>query len=318
LGIFVPVSQQQSHHNRNRMPERALHYIQEFARIPSFSSWEEVCHPWLLDVARNHLQAEVFRPEGNSLILQIPGRGAGTGSGNSIPSGIDTVTIALAAHIDKINHFGEHPPDRLPVITDGVQITGQMDDAAGVGICLALAEWAAKNPQPVTLLLLLSEMEESMGLREHPQLLRDGGAGLHHGLGAERIARFLTENDLLPEVIMTIDTTPLFRGEPGVALYPAHWEFTGREPGGQERARTEAVSDMLMEIDPAMKRANNTNDYLVYGRDLGLLNGGIPSLAIEPAIFPYHQKDEKVFISDIERVLHTLKAFIGQFGGLTG
>jgi len=283
------------------MLQKTVQYIMETARIPGFSSFEEVYHPYLLGKFGTWQGIELFRPPGNSLIVKIPGN-----NGHS---------LAISSHIDKINHFGENPPGKLPVSTDGDQITGQMDDAAGVGLCLALGEWMT-GVRTCTLYILLTEMEEGMGLREHPHLMKNGGRDLYHGLGAERVSRFLIEHDMLPEAVITLDTTPLFKGEPGVALYTGHWEFTEKHPGPGERDRTGRLRDMLMRIDPHMRPANNTNDYLTYGRELGSLNGGIPSVAIEPAIFPYHQKDERVYIRDIDRVLKTVQAFLESFKGL--
>ncbi|MFU8859338.1 MAG: hypothetical protein ACNA8K_02840 [Cyclonatronaceae bacterium] len=283
------------------MLHQTLQYIQDIARIPGFSSFEEVYHPHLLGLFGKWDGIELYRPPGNSLIVKIPGEGSHA--------------VAISSHIDKINHFGENPPAQLPVSTDGEQITGQMDDAAGVGLCLALGEWMARA-RTCTLYILLTEMEEGMGLREHPWLMKNGGRDLHHGLGAERVSRFLIENNMLPEAVLTLDTTPLFRGEPGVALYTGHWEFTEKQPDKGERDRTDRLKEFLMAIDPDMRLANNTNDYLTYGRELGSLKGGIPSVAIEPAIFPYHQKNERVFIRDVNRVLQTVQTFLGSYKGL--
>ncbi|MCA1802805.1 MAG: hypothetical protein LC662_10135 [Rhodothermaceae bacterium] len=282
------------------MLQKTVQYIQDIARIPGFSSFEEIYHPHLLEIFGKWDGIELHHPPGNSLIVRIPGE-----SGHS---------VAISSHIDKINHFGENPPKQLPVSTGGDQITGQMDDAAGVGLCLALGEWMTRV-RTCSLYILLTEMEEGMGLREHPHLMKKGGKDLHHGLGAERVSRFLIDKNMLPEAVITLDTTPLFRGAPGVSLYSGHWEFTEKQPGQGERDRTGRLRDMLMKIDPDMLPANNTNDYLTYGRELGSLNGGIPSVAVEPAIFPYHQKNERVFIGDIDRVLKTMQTFLGSYKG---
>lgn len=279
---------------------KTIQYIQEIAEMPGFSSYEEAYHPALMDIFTSWEGARVYHPEGNSLIVHIPG--------------VNGHRIAISAHLDKINHFGENPPNRLTVQTDGQQITGQLDDAAGVGLCLALGEWMS-SARSCDLWILLTEMEESMGLREHPHLLKNRGKGLWHGMGAARVSHFLIDRNLLPEAVITFDTTPLLKGRPGVAIYSGHWDYTGRMPSAGELKRTGELTDRLLGTDPAMLRSNNTNDYLVFGRELGSLNGGIPSVAIEPAIWPYHRKNEKIFVSDIVRILRTMQKFLGSFDG---
>ncbi|MDG5766832.1 hypothetical protein QA596_05080 [Balneolales bacterium ANBcel1] len=278
-----------------------LSILRDVAVVPSFSSYENLLHP----VVKKNLSAvkgaEIVHVPDNNLVALIPGQP-------------DRQPVALAAHLDKINHFGESPPETLPFTVDDDRVTGQMDNSVGLALAMALAgESAVRNFPP--LILLFSEMEESYGLKHHPHLLREGGAGLHHGIGAERIARHLIETGQLPECVITIDTTPLFRGDRGVALYSEHWKFTGIKPGEKEKVETVRLRDELLALDPGIMLSNNTNDYLHYGVEFNKNHGhGIPSVAIEPAIHPYHTRDESVFTEDIERAHGILTRFLEKRG----
>ncbi len=283
------------------MIERCLKLIRDTAQIPSFSSFEERIHPYIYSVAEHIEGCETTTVEQRNLILRVPGTAPGR--------------IALTAHLDKINHFGEKPPERLRYERHETYIRGQLDNTVGIGIALTLLETASVKNWP-EILVLLSEMEESTGLREHPELMRNRGEGLHHGMGAERIAQHLIDEELFPAAVITIDTTPLFKGKPGCALYAGHWEFTKTEPTAAERDKTEALTKRLLEADPGLHQANNTNDYLTYGKVLNTETGAatdIPSVAVEPAIHPYHQQNEQVFIADINRVLHLLERFLDAY-----
>ena len=90
--------------------ERALKHIAEVARIPSFSSYEERLHPYIksiFDAIPGVIRVNVT---GNNLIFKIPGKGR--------------QTIALAAHLDKIDHYGSEVPDKLPVTVNSEFIEG--------------------------------------------------------------------------------------------------------------------------------------------------------------------------------------------------
>lgn len=282
--------------------EELISLIRDVAGVPSFSSFEDVIHPCILEKAATIPGVRVHRVPDNNLIIEIPGNEKAK-------------PVALAAHLDKINHFGENPPEILPFRQKTSYLEGQMDDAAGVGICLALALVSRLYDFP-PLLILLSEMEESFGLKKHPHLLKNGGKGLHHGIGAERISKFLTGENKIPSAVITVDTTPIFRGESGVVLYSRHWQFTKTTPTDEETTATEALIRKFLNIDPDLTTSNNTNDYLIYGK---FLNAGavqaVPSIAIEPAIYPYHQKNERVFVDDVERVYTILKSFLIDEGG---
>lgn len=275
----------------------AISLIKDVAAVPSFSGFEERLHPLVRSVAESIPGAVVHVVHERNLVIQVPGD-------PSLP------TVAIAAHLDKINHVGHDTLEPLPIRESMGYLEGQLDDAAGVGIALALAKNPRRHKYP-PLLILLSEMEENWGLKKTPHLLRDNGEGLYHGMGAERIARFLIENNLLPNVCITIDTTPLFGGTPGVALYAAHWEFNKCEVSTGERLKTEALTKKMTEICPDILISNNTNDYLVYGRVFSAEAGRpIACVALEPAIFPYHQTGERVYLRDIKTVVDILDAYL--------
>ncbi len=275
----------------------AISFIKEIAAIPSFSSTEERLHPFVRRVAASIPGAVLHVIHDRNIVIEVPGD-------SSLP------TVAIAAHLDKINHLGEDSLDPLP-IRDGMgYLEGQLDDAAGVGIALAVAANPRKHRYP-PLLILLSEMEESWGLKKTPHLLRDNGEGLYYGMGAERIAKFLIAENKLPNVCITIDTTPLFGGTPGVAMYAAHWEFNKCEVTTGERLKTEALTKRIQEICPDILISNNTNDYLVYGRVFSAEAGRpIACVALEPAIFPYHQMGERVYLRDIKTILDILDRYL--------
>lgn len=266
-----------------------LKIIQEISIVPSFSSYEDRIHELLFRLLEPVPGCEISMVPDHNVVVRVPGNGDGP-------------LVALSAHLDKINHFGQEYPENLPFRHEEDRLTGQLDDSVGLGLCIRLAQLASSHRFP-PLLLLFSEMEESFGLKNHPHLLKNEGEGLTHGMGAVRIARYLRQSGIIPEAVITLDTTPLFKGKPGAALYSGHWEFTGQEPSPKERENTERVKKEFVELDPDLLLSNNTNDYLHYGAELNRdRNAGVASIALEPAIFPYHQKNESVFIADIERV----------------
>lgn len=277
----------------------ALEIISYCASIPSFSSFEEHLHPYIEKLVGRVPGAEMQIIPHNNLLIKVPGKEG------SRP-------VALCAHLDKINHFGEETPSVLPVDINNEYIEGLLDDATGLGICLSLMLQSKSRTFP-PLYLFLSEMEESYGLKNHPELLKNGGKDLHHGMGAESISRYVIEKEQVPSIIITVDTTPLFKGEPGIALYARHWELNGMEPSDSLITDTMDTVKQMVAIEPGLLVTNNTNDYLVYGKYFNSNpDKPIPSLAIEPAICPYHQKNERVFVKDILRVEQVLISFLGQ------
>lgn len=266
------------------------------AAVPSYSSYEERLHPPLFEILGGCPGATIEVIPENSLYVSIPGSRPET-------------PVALAAHLDKIDHYPDAPAE-LPVAVDGGKIRGAMDDSAGLGIVLAVAVQAARRRFP-PLILLLSEMEESFGFKRHPERLKRGGAGLEPGQGAERLSRHLLATGIIPAAVITLDTTPLFRGSAGRALYCAPWELNEVPASDEMKLATAAIRDRLLTLDPDLRIANNTNDYLTYGAELNRGGGPpIPSLALEPSIAPYHQAGEEVFIDDILRLEELLIRYL--------
>lgn len=278
--------------------EAALNHICETAKIPSFSTYEERIHPYMRSVFRSIPHADEIRVPGKSLIF-------------SVPNAQSNYTVALAAHLDKINHYGNKHPAELPVKVTESHIQGAMDDCAGLGIILSIAEHLDSIGEVPNFLFFFSEMEESKGLKEHPELLRNGGKGYEHGIGAKRISKTCLQNEFIPDEIITVDTTPLFKGESGVALYSKHWELNDLDPNKELKNKTTQAENRFKEIDSKIHLDNNTNDYLHYGYEFNI-NSDKPvvSIALEPAIYPYHQKGEKVYKKDIERVLNILADYL--------
>lgn len=282
--------------------EDAIHHIRETAKIPSFSSYEERLHSYIRGIFKSITASEELPVPGNNLIYKVYKNQSGS-------------TVALAAHLDKINHFGEHPPDVLPVDVTGEYIEGAMDDSTGLGIILSIAQNLHSLETVPNLLFFFSEMEESKGLKEHPHLLKNRGKGYEHGMGAKRISAACLQNGVIPDEIITVDTTPLFKGDSGVALYSKHWELNDLEPKETLIARTAQAIKQFKRIDPDIHLDNNTNDYLHYGYEFNVQAAKpVVSVALEPAIFPYHQKGEKVYKKDINRVLQILKPYLQSFG----
>lgn len=282
------------------MIKRAIHHIRQTAQVPSFSSYEERLHPYVRSVFSSLPETSEINVDGNSLIFKV----------GDDP---DKPTLALAAHLDKINHYGPDFPDKLPVeVIDG-QIEGAMDDCAGLGVIFSIAELAADNDLP-NLLFFFSEMEESKGLKEHPELLKNNGNGYYYGMGAERISMQCKELGLIPLEIITIDTTPLFKGKQGIALYSNHWELNDLDPSKHLIKKTKETVKRFTSIDPQIKLDNNTNDYLHYGKEFNAdTDNDIVSIALEPAIYPYHQKGERVFVDDIKRTLDILLTYLVRY-----
>ena len=279
------------------MIERAIRHIAKTAKVPSFSTYEERLHPYVQNIFRDIPDAKEHDVKGNSLVFQL----------GDHP---DKPIIALAAHLDKINHYGKDFPEKLPVEVSEKFIEGAMDDCAGLGMMLTIAkEW--ENHEWPNVLFFFSEMEESKGLKEHPELLKNNGEGYNYGMGAKRIAKSCLTKELIPSEVITLDTTPLFKGEKGIALYSKHWELNDLDPTQELIEQTEKTVAKFIAIDPEIKIENNTNDYLHYGEEFNKSQEDpVVSVALEPSIYPYHQKGERVFIDDIERALTILDKYL--------
>jgi len=282
-----------------------IELIMQCAAVPSFSTFEDQLHPLIKSIVGTMSIASLEMVPDHNLIITVPG------NRKSPP-------IALAAHLDKINHFGLNFPTPIPVSRDSEGLEGLLDDAVGVGIGLGLMlESQRRNFPP--LLLLLSEVEENISRVPDRRLLRQNSHGLHSGIGARRIAEYLLEQNRVPSLVITPDTTPLFKGQRGLALYSRPWEFGSVSPSEELVAATQAVEKYMQRIHPSIRICNNTNDYVIYGTVLNSASSPpVPSLALEPAIYPYHQTNERVYLSDIETVIGVLRFFLETFPGVLG
>jgi hypothetical protein len=99
-----------------------------------------------------------------------------------------------------------------------------------------------------------------------------------------------------------------------LAIYTDHWEKNGLTPTHGLISATENVYQRFMEIDRGLFKYNNTNDYLAYGLKLNQdPTHPRTSIALEPAIFPYHQPGEEVFLGDIVRLEKCLVKYFGKW-----
>lgn len=273
--------------------------IKKCAEIPSFSTEEHVLHPFIYDFVRENDIGEIEHVHKNNLVVYVPPAGD-PGEKNDLP------LVALTAHLDKINHFGNNDTEKLPVESDDGKLTGQLDDSAGVGICLYTAYLRNEYNFP-PLMLLFSEMEEHGSYIQPDQ-------GLVSGLGAARISRHLLDTERIPVLFLTIDTTPFYRGTNGISIYSRFWEKDDFKISEKLKKKTEQLEDFFLSQYPEIKHQNNSNDYITYGRLMNKDTGCyVPSIALEPAIYPYHQIGESVFISDILMIVKILTEFLTQF-----
>ncbi len=275
-------------------------YICSCAQVPSFSTFEERLHGYIESFLSQFKNVKLVKINDNNLLVFVP-------------SDLHKKPIAIAAHLDKINHYGEIFPEKLEVEVSDGKIVGQMDDAAGLGLCLNLIKQAQNKPFP-PLLILFSEMEESTGLKHHPHLLKNMGKDVGPQIGAKRLSAYIKSEKIHPAAFITLDTTPVFKGEPGVALYTESWSRGQFEPSETLLRKLEALKTFICSADKQIRLANGTNDYLIYAEHFSNPDqGDIPSIAIEPAIFPYHQIGEGVFVDDIRRIEKLLELLLLDF-----
>lgn len=273
--------------------------ILALARVPSFTSWEERLHPFIRDFCADLPDVQINEIAYNNLVL-------GSAAARTAPP------LALSAHLDKINHFGDMNYEELTaerLIEDGRRrLHGLLDDAVGVGVCLHMLRQAVHAGWPLQ--VLLSECEESSMFRT-PHLLRQPRAErLSGGYGARQIADFLIKNEQLPAALVVIDVTPLFRGRPGVALYEKPWQLRDYEAPRQLKQATTHWVEKIMQCSPRIKIANNTNDYLTYASHFHHAGRTVPCMALEPSIENYHSAEEKVYEQDILEVTKVLRELI--------
>ncbi|MBN2442544.1 MAG: hypothetical protein JXJ04_14415 [Spirochaetales bacterium] len=247
---------------------------------------------------KTHIPGEIELIHKNNLIVSIPSSPQADGKK-------DLPFIALTAHLDKINHFKDTLPDTLPVRITSDKIIGQLDDAVGVGICLFLGYLSQTSGFP-PLLLLFSEMEENGEYVDAKQ-------GLVSGLGAQRIARHLIAAGKIPRLVVTIDTTPFYRGNPGISLYSRFWEISKTDVSKELVRATENLESYFLTTFPDIMHKNNTNDFITYGKAFNANpDHFVPSIALEPGIYPYHQPGEGVFLPDIRRIVSIITTFLNQ------
>lgn len=271
------------------------------AKVPSFSTFEERIHPLIHELCKDVAEAEITHVPANNLVVYVPGNRPGP-------------PIAITAHIDKINHFTKGHTADLPASVKDGRIEGMMDDAAGVGMCLAMVRKSQAHNFP-PLYILLSEVEEGTDIIERKDWLKNGGQGIYSGIGAARISKYLMKNNIIPAAIITLDTTPKFKGEPGIALYNYFWH---RErtyiPTQKLLDKTQKIESFFTGINPEILIGNANNDYREYGKMFNLVEQtDTPSIAIEPAIYPYHKADEGVFVQDVEKIVEMLTQFLEEF-----
>jgi hypothetical protein len=283
-------------------PETVIHRILDAAAVPSFSSFEETLHPWVVKTLDCVPDVTITRVPHASLLVR-------RASKKGLP------IVVLSAHLDKIDHFDGQNPKVLRSFEWKEEIEGLLDDATGLGIVLSL--FLEMADVPVDLVLALSELEEGTGLRFHPERMRMGGSGLKHGQGARELGKKLLAARKKPAGFVTIDTTPFFRGKPGVAVYANHWELNEMTPAPEMVSATQSLVSRLLEKNPLLQVLNNTNDYLEYGRLLVKKNHPVPCVALEPAIYPYHQADERVFKADIERIYTLAREAVVALGAIS-
>ncbi len=271
------------------------------AKVPSFSTFEERIHPLIYELCKDVPQIEITEVPANNLVLYVPGN-------RQAPP------IAITAHIDKINHFTKGHTDPLPASVKDGRIEGMMDDAAGVGMCLAMVRKSQEQNFP-PLYILLSEVEEGTDIIERRDWLKNGGEGIYSGIGAARISKYLIGNNIIPAAIITLDTTPKFQGEPGISLYNHFWHMERTYiPTQKLLNRTQRIEDFFVDINPEILVSNANNDYREYGKMFNLVNDtDTPSIAIEPAIYPYHKAEEGVFVQDVEKIVEMLTQFLEKF-----
>ncbi len=271
------------------------------AKVPSFSTFEERIHPLIYELCKDIPNITITKVPENNLILHVPGT-------RQAPP------IAITAHIDKINHFTKGHTDELYADVKDGRIEGMMDDAAGVGMCLAVLRESQNHAFP-PLYILLSEVEEGTDIMHRRDWLKNGGQGIYSGVGATRISKHLFKNSVIPAAIITLDTTPKFKGEPGIALYNHFWHMERTYiPTQKLLDKTQKIESFFTGINSDILVGNANNDYRAYGKYFNLIQEtDTPSIAIEPAIYPYHKAIEGVFVQDVEKIVEMLTQFLQEF-----
>ena len=275
------------------VPDKLTNLVTQIAKIPSFTTYEDRLLG-LIKQYTSHLPVTVTRIPENNYIISWPGNNQ-----NLRP-------VALTAHLDKINHFSNTEIAELPVSIEGDEIVGQLDDAVGVAICLHVLSECITIPDCPPILILLSEMEER-GCYGRTELLKNGGKGIELSPGAHRISDYLLSQNMVPEAIITIDTSAQFRRTGDVAVYTDFWDLYGIDASQVLQAKTTELANRIFTIDEDAHHLNSVNDYVTYGMRFNeSRDASIPSIAVEPAIWPIHEIGERMKIADINRVANIL------------
>lgn len=271
-----------------------LEIIEEIAKIPSFTAREERLHPFIYEFCEGlRIEGlEIIPVPQNNLVIRIPGKKSGR-------------VIALTAHLDKIDHFEAENKTQLEFNNNGEKITGLLDDAVGMGIILGLMQ-RYHQLEFFDIYLLLSECEEGFSLRKNRHKLNVHADTLTPQIGSERISQYLIQNAIAPDLIVTVDVTPKFAGRPGVAVYDSFWSGKIYKPSEELLMKTRSVTDYFRRRDVNILFSHNVNDYINYGLMLNAhynpKGKEIVSIAIEPAVYPYHSHAESVYIADIIKI----------------
>jgi 23S rRNA A2030 N6-methylase RlmJ len=293
------------------VPDKLTHFTYELARVPSFTTFEDRLKPHIeqysfnLPTLSNVPKSITVTPVPyNNLIIEWQG------NRHDIPP------IALTAHLDKINHFGTPDIKELSIAIEGDEIVGQLDDAVGVALCLHILSECMRIKSCPPIMLLFSEMEEK-GSYPEGNFLINNGQGYELSPGAHRIADYLIKNKKLPQAVITFDTSAVFKKTGGIAVYPAFWDMEGSSTEQQVSrllSRTDDLVNRLRTINPGVHLANGSNDYVTYGSRFNEQQGNdIPSIAIEPAIWPIHAIGERVKIENIRGVADLVLKLIKQW-----
>ena len=274
--------------------------IMKAAKIPSFTTFEDQMHSFV----REFCESIGVTPEfikGNNILIEASGAGE--------------QPIALSAHLDKNNYWGDRgytPPREIPVENRGELLRGLLDDAVGVGVCLHLLAQSQERQFP-PLQILFSECEESQGFCNYPHLLRDDDDELRPRIGAHRLSAHLEKEEKIPAAVVVVDVTPKFRGKPGIALYSRPWEMHGGAPTPELEKQTEAMAAQFHRICPRLENSNNKNDYVEFGKRLNQSDATVPCFALEPSVKHYHSCKEEVRTNDIAETAETLAQFLESF-----
>ena len=290
--------------------DELMELIMKIAKVPSFTTYEFRLHPFIEEFCKSIGAKPVFIDDSNIMVETH-----GTGE----------LSVALSAHLDKNDYWSARGKMQPKEIRSGIReeerglrLRGLLDDAVGIGVCLHLLKQSSRRKFP-PLKILFSECEESFFRR---RLTRDkrhnngeskNGDEFYNGMGARRLSAHLIEQGKIPAAVVVVDVTPLFDGEPGIALYSRPWEIHGGHVTSELENQTEVLVDEFHKLCPRLEDENNTNDYAVYGYELNKGDSVVPCFALEPSVKCYHSPREKVYVDDITETAEVLGGFLEWF-----